>query len=320
MRRYDPRYYTLDRLTEESLFIVRSRLNRFLQDYDVSWPVDCFALLEQIRSSGKISLEIKVNDGFSKGFDAVAMYFIKYNSYLIAMKPVPAGWKTRSRWRRCNFTVAHELGHIFCGHLLIPDSQKSAEQKSLEDLEADEFAARLLMPENLILKSQFRTGSELAEHFLVSEQACFKRLNNLKRLDLYQVPARAVCPVCGNDRISPAADYCVICGCALYNDRRKGVRVVEYPCTIADGNHRVVICPSCGHNVSKETADCCSACGTPVFNFCANEKSFWPCDHINPPNARFCEFCGGPTVYAARSLFPAWQEEQKAYIAALVSP
>jgi hypothetical protein len=320
MRRYDPRYYTLDRLTEESLFIIRSGLEQVRKDYDVSYPVDCFALLEQIRSSGKISLEIEVNDGFSNGFDAAAMYFGKYNNYLIVLKPVPACWKTRSSWRRRNFTVAHELGHIFCKHLLISDQLKSDEQKSREDLEADEFAARLLMPENLILKSQFRSGAELAEHFLVSEQACFKRLNNLKRLDLYRAPARAVCPACGNDRISPAADYCVICGCPLYDEGREGVRVVEYPCAIADGNHRVVICPSCGHNVSKETADCCSACGTPVFNFCANEKSFWPCDHINPPNARFCEFCGGPTVYAARNLLPDWQEEQKAYIAALVSP
>ena len=35
----------------------------------------------------------------------------------------------------------------------------------MEDLEADEFAARLLMPERLILKSQFSSYQELSKSF-----------------------------------------------------------------------------------------------------------------------------------------------------------
>ena len=199
---YDPRYYTLDRLNEVSLSNVRISLKQFMKDYDVTeYPIDCFKLVRKIQDAKLIHLEVLEEGRMSAAFNAVATYLPEVDSFQIVMKPVPKDWQRRSSWRRCNFSLAHELGHVFCGHLDVPKNMKSAEKKKTEDLEADEFAARLLMPERLILKSQFSSYEELSKEFLVSDQACFKRLNNLKRLDLCRIPAHATCPQCGSRHI-----------------------------------------------------------------------------------------------------------------------
>jgi uncharacterized OB-fold protein len=134
----------------------------------------------------------------------------------------------------------------------------------MEDLEADEFAARLLMPERLILKSQFSSYQELSKEFLVSDQACYKRLNNLKRLDLCRIPARDTCPQCGNSQISPVAEYCEICGEYLPAGGKQGVRIVEYTRTMADRHNRVIFCPVCGNEEFGDGAKFCKKCGAPL--------------------------------------------------------
>ncbi len=315
---FDPRYYTLDRLNEVSLSNVHIKLKQFLKDYDVTdYPIDCFSLVRTIQDAGLIHLEVMEEARMSAAFNAAASYLPEVDSFLIVMKPVPKDWKTRSSWRRCNFSLAHELGHIFCGHLDVPKNMKPPEKRQMEDLEADEFAARLLMPERLILKSQFSSYQELSKEFLVSDQACFKRLNNLKRLDLSLVPARKACPQCGNNQISPAADYCEICGKYIPLGGQQGVQVVEYTKPLANPRNRVLFCPVCGNEDHAENALYCKICGIPVYNFCSNEYAVQTCNHINSPNARFCELCGSRTVYHLRRLLPDWKKEKENYIRAV---
>ena len=137
---YDPRYYTMDRLGEISLSNVNINLKQFMKDYDVTdYPVDCFMLVRKIQETALIHLQVLEEGRMSPAFNAVAAYFPEVDSYQIVMKPVPADWKDRSSWRRCNFTLAHELGHIFCGHLSIPKDMKTADRRAQDDLEADEF-------------------------------------------------------------------------------------------------------------------------------------------------------------------------------------
>ena len=315
---YDPRYYTLDRLNEISLSNVRLNLKQFMKDYDITeYPIDCFRLVKKIQDAKLIHLEVLEEGRMSAAFNAVATYLPEVDSFQIVMKPVPKDWQKRSSWRRCNFSLAHELGHVFCGHLDVPKNMKSPEKRQMEDLEADEFAARLLMPERLILKSQFSSYQELSKEFLVSDQACYKRLNNLKRLDLCRIPARDTCPQCGNSQISPVADYCEICGEYLPLGGKQGVRIVEYTRTLADRHNRVIFCPVCGNEEFGDDAKYCKICGTPVYNFCGNNNTFWPCNHINSPNARFCEMCGSETVYQLRGLLQDWKKEKEDYIRAV---
>ena len=312
---YDPRYYTLDRLNEVSLSNVRISLKQFMEDYDVTeYPIDCFKLVRKIQDAKLIHLEVMEEGRMSSAFNAVATYLPEVDSYMIVMKPVPRGWQRRSPWRRCNFSLAHELGHVFCGHLYVPKNMKSVERRQIEDLEADEFAARLLMPERLILHSQFSSDEELSKEFLVSNQACYKRLNNLKRLDLYKVPKKAACPQCGNDHISPVADYCEICGQYLPDGGKSGVRVIEYVRYMSNSENRVLLCPICGNEQFSQSAQYCRICGTPAYNFCTREGFWESCHHVNSTNARFCELCGSSTEYANRNILRDWQLDKEDYI------
>ena len=288
-----------------------------MRDYDVEYPLDCFDLVQKISRRGRIDLGIETTDRLSRSFEATAVYLPEIDGYLIIMKPAPENWKQYSSWRRCNFTLAHELGHIFCGHLTIPKNLKSKEQQRLEDDEADEFAGRLLMPEGMILRSHFPVQTDLSAAFLVSDQALYKRLNNLQRLDLFHAPAPMTCPICGNDQISPIADYCEICGTYLPDAGKNGVRVVEYTSAMTMPDDRVIFCPVCGNEEYSSSARFCRICGTPAYNYCGNTDDFVDCSHINAPNARFCEKCGSKTVFAMKGILQKWQVEREEYIRAI---
>lgn len=83
---------------------------------------------------------------------------------------------------RLNFTLAHEIGHIYLGHQADGD---------LEEIEANFFAAELLMPEP-VLRYLMRQNNglcveDLHEWFYVTRMAAEKRLRTLKRK--YDLPS-----------------------------------------------------------------------------------------------------------------------------------
>lgn len=306
------RYYTLNKVSPAGLFLIEKTLKQFRKDYDIrEYPLDCFTLLRQIVISGKIRLGVLTSDDLSSGFEAATSYLPEINEYCIILPNVPQDWKERSSWRRCNFTVAHELGHILLGHLQLPLKVKSQELGIAENDEADEFAGRLLMPEKLILKSNCSSRAELAKAYLVSESACFVRLNNLRRLDLLGQPGKVICPVCGNGRVSPVAEYCEICGTKLTSAGSTGVREIDYPMTLTDESNRVLYCPRCGNEEFSASAVYCRICGLPVRNTCGSNKG---CHHVNASNARYCELCGAKTVYRILNMFPFWLMERDEFI------
>lgn len=102
---------------------------------------------------------------------------------------------------RQRFTIAHELGHFFL-HTQNPlfidkgtehsfaiklRNQVSSEAISIEEIEANAFAAELLMPVNMINQELKKIQAEdldeviddLAKNFKVSKQAMMIRLSNL---------------------------------------------------------------------------------------------------------------------------------------------
>lgn len=91
---------------------------------------------------------------------------------------------------RQRFTLAHEIGHYALGHLerfkdLPRDTpeQFSASSSSLVERQANDFAARLLMPENivkyLITEHDMTRVEDLARRFGVSQVAMVYRLKNI---------------------------------------------------------------------------------------------------------------------------------------------
>lgn len=109
---------------------------------------------------------------------------------------------TRTRRR---FTIAHEIGHHHLGHQFTPGEQvhvdrghlirmrspKSSTGEDLVEVEANQFAAALLMPEQALRTAVERAGgapvtdtvvAQLAIEFDVSEQAMTIRLTVLRLL------------------------------------------------------------------------------------------------------------------------------------------
>ena len=248
--------------------------------------------------------------GCSKGFDARTKYIIELDFYFMQInkdKVKRYSWKF-SRDRRLNFTIAHELAHIFLDHLVIPEDLKTPEQLIIEEEEANEFAGRLLMPADLLLKSNFVSHAKVAKHFNVSEQSLWKRLNHLKRLDLLSSPIFNVCEICSNRNISPGANYCPVCG-EWINEKERGVMPMIYD----DGyilnkiNGKAKNCPNCDNEEMGDSGSWCRICSNIVVNKCTSQF----CKTIAYGNSRYCEICGEKTTFFEAGYLLDWQEAKK---------
>ncbi|MPX98098.1 ImmA/IrrE family metallo-endopeptidase, partial [Salinivibrio sp. VYel6] len=97
---------------------------------------------------------------------------------------------SRDSVNRQRFTLAHEIGHHVLGHVT-PGSGKmrdypgsfSSNSIRWEEIEANNFAAELLMPEEavkyMVYHQAMSSIEELARAFQVSEVAMHYRLTNL---------------------------------------------------------------------------------------------------------------------------------------------
>lgn len=288
MLHYLPRYETLSRLSDASLFLIGDRLKRFTAAVGpLRWPLNACRLAIDLADLGILPMTV-VQTTRLKTADGHTVYDAATNSYLMVLKMPPEKWWTFSAGRRFNFTAAHELGHICLGHLKIPDWNKPDSWIERENAEADEFASRLLMPRPLVLNARFGSRAEMAEAFLVSGQALFHRLNNLRRLDRL-APDAPVCPRCGNRKASPLASFCRVCGAFL------GKRIPERAARLMPLLPPEA-CPYCGIEKRPSTDGECEYCGLPRNNHCLAEYNRHR--HPNPPDALFCETCGAETSLA----------------------
>lgn len=92
------------------------------------------------------------------------------------------GYNQTQHPHRQRFTIAHEIGHLLLGHtgknfILDLNSKKP------EEIEANQFAAELLMPLEM-LKNDFRNGKKnarnIAKAYNVSEEAVWWRVYDCK--------------------------------------------------------------------------------------------------------------------------------------------
>ncbi|TSC76473.1 MAG: hypothetical protein G01um101431_606 [Parcubacteria group bacterium Gr01-1014_31] len=100
---------------------------------------------------------------------------------------ITIGYNQNQHRHRQRFTVAHEIGHFMMGHTT-GDSPFDLTSQKPEEIEANQFAAELLMPLGL-LKGEIRDGlknvKSLADVFDVSDEAMWWRIrgcNLLKEL------------------------------------------------------------------------------------------------------------------------------------------
>lgn len=156
---------------------------RLLKKYQIQEPpVDVYALSEQ-EGISLMSRDLEE--------DVSGLLVIKGNRAAI-------GFNQRHHLNRQRFTVAHELGHYFLhrntSNLFIDKTltfyrdEASSEGSYLQEIQANSFAAELLMP-RAFLTDYFKVHridlhdsnaiQELASLYRVSEQALSIRLSNL---------------------------------------------------------------------------------------------------------------------------------------------
>ena len=210
-----------------------------------------------------------------------------------------------------NFTLAHEFGHIFLGHADIPDKDKTPELLKEEDLEANEFAGRLLMPKTSIENCNFSSIGEVAAVYQVSEQAVLKRLTHLDRHDKRTTKATPVCSNCWNPNINYFDSFCSICGVPLTD--KKGVFTMHYTDGYqVDESGRGIPCPRCGNSHYKDGDEHCRNCGMFLYNCCTNE--FCDVGNVSDGSSRYCYSCGSQTTFLSSGSLNDWRPSKEAIL------
>ena len=188
------------------------------------WPVDCIALVKKLSLAKRLPLQMQTIP-FASNMDAST---IKNSSgkYFMIINSKKGGYPfVTSKDCRRNFTIAHELGHIFLGHCEIPEDCKNKNSRRQDEEDANYFAACLLLPEALLRSCNFVSIAGVARAFLVSESALLHRLNELQLQDLKGRRFLRRCELCGCV-VSPDDILCVRCGSESF---RRMPEVIPYP-------------------------------------------------------------------------------------------
>lgn len=163
---------------------IKSLVDNLLGD-NYSLPIDLNSI------AGDLNAKIIPNDLDAAQLSGFA--FHKDGSRII-------GVNSNESERRQRFTIAHELGHLFLhnsktvnydkGGVMMFRDNHSSSGSDIKEIEANRFAAELLMPERSIRKDTTELGAfdlvndtgviaTLAEKYNVSEQAMSIRLTTL---------------------------------------------------------------------------------------------------------------------------------------------
>lgn len=91
-------------------------------------------------------------------------------------------YNTSHSSKRNRFTVAHELGHAVLGHTVNGCSRSAFGSGENNEIEANQFAAELLIPLNLLKKAlaTITTVDKLAKAFWVSQESMGWRIRETK--------------------------------------------------------------------------------------------------------------------------------------------
>lgn len=96
------------------------------------------------------------------------------------------GYDARVAPVRQKFSVAHELGHLYMGHVH-GGSSIDLDSTNNDEIEANKFAAQLIMPPEMLrkdIKSGIKEVKDLAKRYVVSEEALWWQITNSGLLKL----------------------------------------------------------------------------------------------------------------------------------------
>ncbi|HSA05763.1 MAG TPA: ImmA/IrrE family metallo-endopeptidase [Candidatus Gastranaerophilales bacterium] len=145
---------------------------------------------EKFKSAKELGLTEIINDKF----------YIYLNANVFG-NSIEEAKKDTTQWRRCRFTLAHELGHCFLPNHIDVNIQKNFQEDSVNSLknsylkqkevEADGFASELLIPSKTVNKSflddsknLFKNAKILSETYDVSLQVAIMQLISLSTANI----------------------------------------------------------------------------------------------------------------------------------------
>jgi hypothetical protein len=302
--------YTIEQIPKYRRQFIDYKIRQFFSTYFITkWPIDCVQLLDIISNSNGLSLQVGTVSNVSSNFDAISIYNPESDDYQIILNKNKINYPfQQSKDRRLNFTIAHELGHIFLDHLSVSDDVKTFDERFIEDLEANEFAGRLLMPQSILLSCSFYSLDAVADFFNVSVSALTTRIQVLRRLDLLTPKKSIVCRQCGNTEKSFCSVYCMICG-SKWQDNEDGILKTYYKGIEVNNNSEALVCPNCNYDSGCLLSSNCNKCGANIVNACSNENNPH-CGYHSQGNSRYCEICGSKTVFFKSGYIKPWYEEQ----------
>lgn len=311
---------TNNRIKNYRSYAIDKAVSAFREDFEAGYfGVDCVKIAKFINDNfSRYNIRFQSTDELDPGVLAKTMYIKELNCYYISINKAQLIDRetrrlkypyTRSSDRIINFTLAHEFGHIYLEHALTPESHKSEDILFEEDMEADEFAGRLLMPELTLNKCRFDDLSQTAKLFNVSQSALIRRLQELKMDPHSETRSLRACHTCGNSSIKPNDRYCSICG--TYNSHQNSILSIDYYDKYwMDINGQLFTCPNCGFDGFDKRDRRCPHCSQPLYNWCLNQSC--PEDVIMDTTVRYCHRCGSLTSLNSSGALVPWQPVQQA--------
>lgn len=306
-------------------YYCNKRACEFLEDFNInSFPVNPIDIIHEIGldletySNVARQNDITVDEVCAKLHtkDAITFYdghdcIIYYNDTLIE--------------GRVRFTLMHEIGHVYLGHLakyektvVIPKNEFSSlsfkEYKVLEN-EANAFARNVLAPVSMIKHLKDQSLDNICSIFGISYLAAATRLSFLE-LDYANYAKlgfsdrilkifsnffyKKVCPICGYGSIQKSS-ICIICGHKMEWGNGDNMK---YPMLAVNTENKLLKCPICGNEETAIEGHFCQICGTRLINACSNSN----CNIILPSNARYCPICGSHSVFFNSNILQAWNK------------
>ena len=247
--------------------------------------------------------------------EGCTIYNKKLNRYLIFYNDLNNVYKKKERIK---WTITHELGHIFLGHLMeingvkiFRNSISNQEYKYLE-AEANRFAALLLAnPIILFRYGNINTARDIESLCGISTEASKYRFSDyekwLKHKFISSTEEKIInsffnntslCVTCGYKYNN--LNFCPICG---DNNLIRGDENMIYNKIEINNNGKAAVCPICQNEFTDIPGEFCQVCGTHITNRCTNRS----CGESLSGDARFCNFCGSESSFFQNQLLDDWQ-------------
>ena len=156
----------------------------------IKYPLDLNEVLSLIPNCKLMSYQKFADINHCSVNDVIALcqsksgcthYDVETNRYLILVNLAETSNYGRRRW-----TIAHEIGHIVCGHHILSAVDKIAENSFSQinnqdyEIEADYFVATLLSPLPLFKAFEIQSARDIQHTFGLSAEASDIRLKEYK--------------------------------------------------------------------------------------------------------------------------------------------